>query len=350
MQTSEIRALGRDERLGIARQLELYGDAPLFSKAIDDLFLLGGYEVNVLIEGETGTGKELFARALHEIGPRSARPFVTVNCAAIPSELLESEFFGHRRGAYTNAYDVQRGLVAEADGGTFFLDEVASLEWKLQAKLLRFLQSREYRPVGSSIPQTADTRIIAASNTPLREQAIEQAFRWDLYYRLAVFVLHIPPLRQRPGDVPVLAERMLARYATQFGLSRPAISQGAAKALNAYDWPGNVRELENAVQRALLLCGGELIGEQHLPLEVRSGVAECTDEFTLGLRDQKKALVRRFEHDYLENLLIQHQGNVTRAAQNAGKDRRALAALLKKHGIQRSSFVPHRTLNKGTQR
>jgi len=334
----EIRNLSAAEKVLLARRMQLYGNAPRFLASINDLFLLAGYDVTVLIEGETGTGKELFARGLHELGPRSTYPFVSVNCASLPAELLESEFFGHTRGAYTSAYTYQRGLVAEADHGTLFLDEIASLDGRLQSKLLRFLQTRDYRPLGSVKMQTADLRVVAASNTPLQREAQTGNFRWDLYYRLAVFVLRIPRLAERAQDILPLAEQLLTKHAANLRVPVPKISREVADVMAKHDWGGNVRELENVVQHVLLRCQGDLVKMEHLP-DYLSEAPPSDRPPAPTFQGEKAEIVLRFEREYLSRLLATHGGNLTHAARAAGKDRRALFALLKKHNLHRLDFL-----------
>jgi DNA-binding NtrC family response regulator len=316
------------------------GRAPAFLAQVARLPRYAAVDAGVLIQGETGTGKEVFAQALHYLSPRASAPWVAVNCGAIPLELIESELFGHVRGAYTSAQTSRRGLVAEAEGGTLFLDDIDCLPLAAQAKLLRFLQEHEYRAVGSNELQRADVRVIAASNRGLRELAQQGGFREDLYYRLSVLNLQLPPLRERGGDVLLLA----AHFLRQFGRPGQRLDAAALARLQAHDWPGNVRELAHVIERAALLDRGDCLGAA--ALEIDGAVAapqETPDELCGGsLRAAKARLVEDFERRYVEQLLSQHGGNVTHAAGAAGKNRRAFFELMRKYRIDSANFrVPH---------
>ncbi len=311
------------------------GRSPPFVEAIHRLPCIAKDRAAVLIEGETGTGKELVARALHYLGPRAGFPFVAVNCGALPDTLLEDELFGHERGAFTDAQGRREGLIAQAEKGTLFLDEIDSLSRKAQVSLLRVLQEGYYRSVGSSKEQCADVRVVAATNAPLDELVRTGAFRADLYFRLCVFRVHIPPLRQRPEDIPLLAAHFLQKHAPQEEPA-PVLSPEAVAALAAYDWPGNVREVENVMIRAGRLCQNGRIETEDLGLkQVQPAATDAASSFQM----MKLAAVRDFEREYLRRLLTAHQGNVTRAAQAAGKDRRELGKLLKKHHIDSSVYM-----------
>jgi two-component system response regulator AtoC len=289
----------------------------------------------VLLTGESGTGKELVARALHELSPRAAMPFVAVNCGAIPSELIESELFGHVKGAFTGATRTNKGLAAEADGGTLFLDEIGEMPLGLQVKLLRFLQEQEVRPVGETRAQRVDVRVVAASVRDLGAAVASGQFREDLYYRLNVVGIRLPPLRERAGDVPTLAHHFLARY----GRTRPdvrveALSDEAMAALEGYRWPGNVRELEHAIERAVVLCDGPVIREDDLPEPLRGGMVGVTPtplpvEGDLSV----KRAIRAVEDQLIRRALTQTGGNRTRAAELLELSYRALLYKIKEYGI-----------------
>jgi DNA-binding NtrC family response regulator len=295
---------------------------------------IAGGDATVLIGGETGTGKELAARAIHYLGPRAAFPFVPVNCGALPDTLLEAELFGHERGAFTDARGARAGLVHEAQGGTLCLDEVDSLTPRAQVVLLRLLQDRTFRPIGSSRLQRGDVRFVAITNARLADRIAAGAFRADLYYRLSVFTLELPPLRERKGDVPMLAEHFLQLYA--HGPAVPRLSPGAAAALLAHDWPGNVRELENAILRAVQSCSDGMVQVEDLGLPLPdAGPEGAAGSFTV----LKRRAIEAFEREYLLTLMRRSAGNVTRAARAAGKDRRDLGRLLRKYRLDPRAFA-----------
>jgi two-component system response regulator AtoC len=287
----------------------------------------------VLVEGESGTGKELVARAIHELSPRASLPFVAVNCGAVPAELIESELFGHVRGAFTDAVRDRKGLVVEADGGTLFLDEVGELPLGLQVKLLRFLQEGEVRPVGDARARKVDVRVIAATARDLRREAAAGRFREDLLYRLDVVGLRVPPLRERVEDVPLLARHFLARFAPlRPELAALSLADDALAALAEHRWPGNVRELEHAVERAVVLADGPLIREEDLPDTVRAVPAAPGVSRGDGTLSVKRA-TRALEAQLIRAALAQTGGNRTRAAELLELSYRALLYKIKEYGI-----------------
>lgn len=323
--SSSIRANVR-EKIGIHR-LDLLGESPSFLEEIRKLPMVARCDVTLMIRGETGTGKELVARAVHYLSPRYDRPFVPIDCGAIPPELAESELFGHERGAFTGAVARNPGLISAADQGTLFLDEVDALSLSVQAKFLRFLQQMEYRPLGSNKIKKADVRVISATNGDLQERVRRGEFREDLFYRLNVVQLRLPALRQRPEDVVLLAKHFAAKYSTRF--RRPAFdfSQDALQKLLMHRWPGNIRELENAVEAAVVLCDGPLISEGDLPFATQG------PDSTISFREAKARTISEFERDYIRRLLYAYGGNVSEAARAAGKNRRALWELIRKYRI-----------------
>jgi DNA-binding NtrC family response regulator len=303
-----------------------------------------GCDVQVLIEGETGTGKELAAREIHYASRRRDRPFVPLNCGALPDGLIENELFGHERGAYTDARHAQPGLVERARGGTLFLDEVDALSSKAQVILLRFLEDNEYRPVGGGATRTADVRILAATNSPLGQQVDAGRFRPDLHYRLNVLSVRLPPLRERSGDVLLLAEHFTGLAAARLAGPSKRWSDDALRALAAYLWPGNVRELEHVVLRAYMRADDAVIGLADLiaadPVFAVSDVSVtvCAELAEAGFSLAKSHAIRVFEHSYLLQLMHRAGGNISIAARLSGTERRQLGKLLKKHGIGAAQF------------
>ena len=323
--------------------LNLVGRSPNFLQKLAFAKKSGQCDAPVVIQGETGTGKELFARALHYLGNRREYPFVPVNCGAIPDTLFENEFFGHERGAFTDAHDRQPGLVNQAHQGTLFLDEVDTLSPKAQVALLRFLQDQVFHPLGSKEPSRTNVRIIAASNQNLQAQVQNHQFRQDLFYRLNVLSLTLPPLRHRRSDIPILANHILRQISARYSMGAKTLHPRVVKWMNEYDWPGNVRELENFLHRSVVVSEGPVL---NLTLEDLDGEGEETGDpspvtqgLDLQLSQAKAHVVADFEKGYLIHLMKEEHGNVSQAAKRAGKDRRAFGRLLKKHGICREDFL-----------
>ena len=321
----------------------LIGRAPPFQECQRVIEKVAGCDATVLIQGETGTGKELGARAIHYLSTRRDQPFVPVNCGAIPDSLVENEVFGHVRGAYTDARDHQAGLIALAEHGTLFLDEIETLSPRGQVILLRFLEDRQYRPLGGRHYLRSDVRIVAASNADLAEMVREGAFRRDLLYRLAIVSFTMPPLREREGDVVLLARYFLERFATQYHRTPRRLHGDAVAMLEHHDWPGNVRELENLMHRevvmgddaddvrSVILPGGRPAMRRGMPLVT-------AESLCLGLRRAKEHVVAEFEKAFIARALGESGGNVSHAARIAGKERRAFGKLLKKHHICTGDF------------
>ncbi|MBL8683098.1 MAG: sigma-54-dependent Fis family transcriptional regulator [Myxococcales bacterium] len=274
----------------------------------------------VLITGPSGAGKEVLARAVHQHSRRRARPFIAINCAAIPDTLLESELFGHKKGAFTGATSDRPGLFKQAHGGTLFLDEIGDLPQALQAKLLRVLQDREVRPVGSERSDPVDVRVLAATHRDLRDSITKREFREDLFYRLAVIELHVPPLADRVEDVVLLAEHFLHEHAARIGRPVHGFSGAALKLLEAYSWPGNVRELQNVVERAINLAQGELIAVDDLPLNLR----KPREEGVLDRAIEREMTIAELEITYARRMLARNGNNKKKTARMLGIDRRTL--------------------------
>ncbi len=314
----------------------LIGRSPAMQSVFRQIEQVAASRGTVLIRGESGTGKELVAKAIHYNSDRRDRPFVVIDCAAIPDTLQESELFGHARGAFTGAVAAKRGLFEEADGGTLFLDEVGELRPPTQAKLLRALQDGSVRRVGETRTVHVDVRIIAATNKDVAEAVRAGGFREDLYYRLNVVAIHLPPLRERPEDIPVLAEHFLGPAAREAGRPARRMAPEALEALLAFPWPGNVRELENAIERAILFCQGEVVGREHLPPEVAdhgAAIRVGLPPASLDLREVLGHVTREAERDLIRRALAQTRGNRTEAAKLLGISRRALIYKLKACGI-----------------
>jgi len=369
-----------DSLLDEFSKLNLIGNSPEFIDCIRLIKKIAPCNATVLIQGETGTGKENAARAIHYLGGRRDASFVPVNCAAIPDELIESELFGHEKGAFTDAKQQQAGLVNIANGGTLFLDEIDSLSPKAQAVLLRFLQTHEYRPLGAKHTHQADVRILAATNADLKELVQEKRFREDLYFRLNVLNLVMPSLRDRISDLPLIAENLLNRFAREYQVSNKAIKSRSLHKLMQLSWQGNIRELENYLLRAFLLSENNFLqfsseesllsDGNYLNEETTTLLGEATNnlhaaqndeekQYTndkpdskqssdnqqqhpdidrLSFQDAKAIAINQFESDYLQRLMHATSGNVTAAARLAGKERRALGKLLQKYEIDKKQF------------
>ncbi len=315
---------------------QLIGQSSTFLAAISKIPTMARCEATILISGETGTGKEVCARAIHYLSSRSTKPFLAVNCGAIPAELVENELFGHERGAFTDARDSHRGLITEAEGGTVFLDEIDCLPLLAQVKLLRFLQEKEYRPLGSSKTKTASVRVICATNADLKEAVQMGKFRHDLYYRINILPLVLPPLRDRPEDIILLAKHFLEKFALEYAKPIVDCSPEVLRMLRAYSWPGNIRELEHTIERAVALAGNTTLHEPDIALSMANPSPPLE-----SFQTAKDRAVAEFEQTYLKDILLAHAGNITKAAHAAGKNRRAFWQLMRKHGIDAQSLQVH---------
>jgi len=291
----------------------------------------------VLIVGETGTGKGLVARTIHAASPRSSRAFIEVNCTALPATLMEAELFGHERGAFTDAKESKLGLFEAAEGGFLFLDEVGDIELSLQGKLLKAVEERSVRRVGGIRDRRIDVRILAASNRDLEKDAQGERFRRDLYFRLAVIILRLPPLRERGEDILFLAEHFLRRFNAKYGKAAHGFDPRARERLLAYPWPGNVRELSHVMERAVLWSRGDLLGSEHLSLEIPATAEPAPQADGRGASESLPPPgtdLESWERTLIERALRESDGNQTRAAQRLGISRDTLRYRLKKYGIQ----------------
>jgi two-component system, NtrC family, response regulator GlrR len=313
---------------------QMVGDHPLFRAELERIPRIARSDEPVLILGETGTGKELSARAIHHLSRRRDFPFIAVDCAALPEHLVENELFGHTRGAFTDAHRDQKGLIALAEKGTLFLDEVDALPPAMQAKLLRFLQERIYKPLGAEKFLYADINVLAASNHNLEAMVGLKQFRADLFYRLNVFRVALPALRDRRSDIAVLSSHFLGQVASRHGRALKTFSAGAMARLEEYTWPGNVRELSNVVRQAETFSSGQEIREEEVRL---SGQQPQAEGAPASFKAARANAVASFERSFIRELLRKHCGNVTRAAMDARKDRRTFGRLMKKYNIDREA-------------
>ncbi len=330
----EIRALKEENRALRGTTSEMVGRSTAMETLRAEIAKAAPSNGRVLISGENGTGKELVARAIHDGSERSRGPFIRVNCAAIPNDLIESELFGHEKGAFTGATVARTGRIEQADGGTLLLDEVGDMSLATQAKMLRVLEANELERVGGSKTISFDVRVLAATNKDLAEEIREGRFREDLFYRLAVIPIHVPPLRERKGDVEILLDHFVAHFTEECGRPPKRFSEGARAALDAYRWPGNVRELKNLVERLLIMTDGERIGREEVERALRpagGGKAGNVEEGSFRER------VERFEIDLIRAALRRNGGNVAETARELRTDRANLHRKMKRYGIDAKS-------------
>jgi two-component system response regulator AtoC len=341
LRKAEERERLRAENRRLRREIEasrgtgaIVAESAAMKEVVRLLHKVAPAKTTVLISGESGTGKELIARALHDLSPRAERPFVAVNCGAIPEQLIESELFGHAKGAFTGAVAAKRGLFEEADGGTLLLDEVGDLPLQLQVSLLRVLQEGEVRRVGDARTIRVDVRVLAATHQDLSQAVAAGTFREDLFYRLNVVGLRLPPLRERSEEIELLARRFLARHAARLGLQEKPLSDAALRLLVAWRWPGNARELENALERALVLSEGAEIEPEALPDELRASAAPSGPPPAPGADDLSvKRAQRALEADLIRRALERTNGNRTRAAELLELSPRALLYKIRDYGL-----------------
>ncbi len=319
---------------------EMVGMSHRMAKVFETIGLVAGTDATILITGESGTGKDLAARAIHGTSPRADRPYVAVNCPNLPEEILESELFGYRKGAFTHAVKDKKGLFWEAQGGTIYLDEIGDISGTLQTKLLRVLQEKEIRPLGETRNVKVDVRIIASTNQDLRSKIEERLFREDLFYRLNVISIHMPPLRERPEDIPLLAEHFLKKCSQDLDKPPKRLAPETMDRLLKQHWPGNVRELENAIRRAVILSSGQEIRPDEIDW-ANPEEAEClmTDQVKrMPYKEAKRLVLERFHFEYVSEALMRNRGNVTRAAKECGMERQALQQVMRRYGIKSRDF------------
>ena len=324
-------------------KMNILGNSPEFLKVLDKVCKVIKCDAPVYLDGETGTGKELIARAIHYLGERKDHPFIAANCGAFPDQLIENELFGHHKGAYTDARESSDGLIPQAEGGTLFLDEIEALSPKGQVTLLRFIEDMTFRPLGSNAAKHANVRVITATNESVTKLVEEGSFRKDLYYRINVMSIVLPPLRARAGDINLLADHFIHRFQIQYNQPGIELHPDTRSALKYYDWPGNVRELENMLHREFLLSDGKYIVLDEIPSTTRERRNPCGDRrmlkrFRQPLVKAKNSLINEFEQHYLASALDRAKGNISEAARLAGKERRSFTRLLQKYELDASRY------------
>lgn len=338
------RLLGENARLHelLARSIsphELVGQSQAIRRLKEGVAAVALSDYTVLIRGESGTGKELVARTIHQMSGRSKKPLLTVNCPAIPDQLLESELFGHVKGAFTGADRDRKGIFVAANGGTLLLDEIGDISPGIQTKLLRVLQEGEIRPVGSSKTMPVDVRILASTNQPLEEKIKDNSFREDLYYRLNVLNLNVPALRDRREDIAILARHFLATSCEEMQVPPKTMSAEAVAYLSTKEWPGNVRELQNFIRRLAVFSAGESLELAHIRLvEGLEGAPGGRQEELMPYKDAKEKILNDFTRTYMEELLAKLRGNISEAARQSGLSRVALQKIVKRLGVDVASF------------
>ena len=331
-----IKSILSDEKDDVKRKLlksislsGIIGKDREFLKTISRIPLIAERDIPVMLYGETGVGKEVVARTIHYLSPRSNKPFIPVDCGTIPINLFENELFGHKKGAFTDAKVSYNGLIEEANGGTLFLDEIDAINFKSQSKLLRLIQENVYRPLGSSKDRKANIRIIAATNIDIKIKVEKNAFRSDLYYRFGI-ILNIIPLRERKDDIPLLAEHFITKHATSEDERSKKISPAAMRKLMSYEWPGNIRELENIIRQSLILSSHSVLKPEDINLHFSRAPNSI---YYMPFKEAKKLTIEKFEKDYIEHILLVANGNITKASEIANKDRSDFSRLVKKYNL-----------------
>ena len=333
LQLETLQRENRDLRADLDESLEIIGSSPALREVLEQVRVTAPAESRVLILGENGTGKELIARAIHSASPRTAFPFVKVNCAAVPAELIESELFGHVKGAFTGAVAARKGKFELANGGTIFLDEVGDMKLEMQSKLLRVLQEGEFERVGGEKTISVDTRVISATNRDLDKMVAAEEFRQDLYYRLAVIPITVPPLRERLEDIPELARHFAARTCARNNRPQVGFSDEGIEALTTHSWPGNIRELQNVVERLVILSRGEEIGPGAVASALPPGDLSPGGLPTFSSGDLKE-MVSEFERAAIEQALQRNRGHVSNTAKQLGLERSHLYKKMRAYGIK----------------
>lgn len=333
----------REKLDGHTRFPLLLGTSPVMERLQLHISRVAKTSATVLITGESGTGKELVARTIHSTSSRKEKAFIAINCSTIPETIIESELFGHLKGSFTGAIRDKKGLVEEADQGTLFLDEIGDLSFPLQVKLLRLIQEGEYKPLGSNSIRKVDIRFIAATNQNLSEKIKKGEFREDLYYRLNVINIHLPPLRERREDIPILARHFLHKYNALHGKNIQKLTKEAVDYLQQREWPGNIRELENVMERGVIMSAGEVMELADLLACESCGsplppVSQNQDLFTLPFKEAKDKLLEQFHAQYIANVLTKHGGNVSQAARDSGLKRQYLHRLMKETNTDSKAF------------
>ncbi len=316
----------------------LVGKSPAMQRVFETIQMVANTDHTVLITGESGTGKDLTARAIHTLSSRSNGPYIAVNCPTVPENILESELFGYKKGAFTHATQNKRGLFQEANGGTIFLDEIGDISPAIQTKLLRVLQEKEIKPLGDARSVRVDVRIIASTNQDLKEKIRRHEFREDVFYRLNVLPIHLPPLRERIEDIPLLAAHLLQKHLKELNLSGKSISGELMTLFQQRHWEGNVREMENVIIRGILFSTQDHITPADVDLGNSAVPPHPLQEQDQAYKTAKENLLRRFTQSYVGNLLIRNQGNVTQAARAAGMERQALQQLMRRYDIEADKF------------
>jgi len=358
VQQTEIAIQNQRQNQMLQRQLhrgkitshQLIGKSPKIKKVISMVEKVAPTDATVLIYGESGTGKELIARAVHANSNRKDRVFFAVDCGTLSGQLLESELFGHTKGAFTGAHQHKDGIFTSSDGGTVFLDEISNISTEVQGKLLRFLETREFLPRGATAPKKVDVRLIFATNTQLEDMVADGSFREDFYYRIFVYPIILPPLRDRKMDILPIAYHFIKQFRTSLGKSVKGLDDFATNRLLAYDWPGNVRQLRNVIERAMILCEADQIGIQDLQLfsqdddldSLADQIPTTNEEFKQLKKEIRQKAVQKVEKSFILNALTKYDWNVTRAAQKTGLQRTNLQSLMKKHGIKLRDRTPQK--------